>query len=315
MSIDLDSVLEWIITPNTESMQFDCTSKQIKLLNEIRRNYQHAINDRSQLYIEAIESIPVPIFMKDCGLNVVLSNRAFDRVYNSYLKNNIDIFTDIKDQEKNLLMQPRGSILKILQIANLDISYWGSHVTYKDYAGETRNYIAGILRVFSNEEELKLNIAYLQEQLARFSLSDEITGIGNRNMAISSLENFINNHLRYEENFSVILLKIDNFGAISEKYGNTEANYTLLSIAQKLKANLRGGDVATRYTDDQFLIMIKDRKPSFAALVAKRLVSELEKINFDEPHPLKISVGVATHMFGENKEKLVSRALEDLHYL
>ena len=158
-------------------------------------------------------------------------------------------------------------------------------------------------------------IAYLQEQLARFSLSDEITGIGNRNMAISSLENFINNHLRYEENFSVILLKIDNFGAISEKYGNTEANYTLLSIAQKLKAKLRGGDVATRYTDDQFLILIKDRKPSFADLVAKRLVSELEKINFDEPHPLKISVGVATHMFGENKEKLVSRALEDLHYL
>ena len=76
MSIDLDSVLEWIVTPNTESMQFDCTSKQIKLLNEIRRNYQHAINDRSQLYVEAIESIPVPIFMKDCELNVVLSNWA-----------------------------------------------------------------------------------------------------------------------------------------------------------------------------------------------------------------------------------------------
>ena len=96
MSIDLDSVLEWIVTPNTESMQFDCTSKQIKLLNEIRRNYQHAINDRSQLYVEAIESIPVPIFMKDCELNVVLSNRSFDRVNNSYLKNNTYHIADDK---------------------------------------------------------------------------------------------------------------------------------------------------------------------------------------------------------------------------
>jgi diguanylate cyclase (GGDEF)-like protein len=175
-----------------------------------------------------------------------------------------------------------------------------------------QNYIAGTLRVFSSEEELKLNIAYLQEQLARFSLSDEITGIGNRNFAISNLESFINNHLRYEENFSIVLIKVDNLGEISRKFGNTEGNYTLLAIAQKLRSNLRSGDVATRYTDDQFLVLVKDRRPSNVGYVADRLRKELHKISFDTPHPLKVSIGVACHNVGENKEELLNKAMDDM---
>ncbi|MBQ8976664.1 MAG: GGDEF domain-containing protein [Succinivibrionaceae bacterium] len=309
---DLDSALDWIVDPLMKSMDFECTSRQIKLMNEIRKNYQSAINDKSQLYIEAIESIPVPLFMKDSQLNVVFSNRAFDRIYNSYLKQDLDIFSGIVEQEKTLLMEPAGQILKIMQLANLGISYWGSHVKYTDYSGVVQNYIAGTLRVFSSEEELKLNIAYLQEQLARFSLSDEITGIGNRNFAISNLESFINNHLRYEENFSIVLIKVDNLGEISRKFGNTEGNYTLLAIAQKLRSNLRSGDVATRYTDDQFLVLVKDRRPSNVGYVADRLRKELHKISFDTPHPLKVSIGVACHNVGETKDELLNKALDDM---
>ena len=250
--------------------------------------------------------------MKDSQLNVVFSNRAFDRIYNSYLKQDLDIFSGIVEQEKTLLMEPAGQILKIMQLANLGISYWGSHVKYTDYSGVVQNYIAGTLRVFSSEEELKLNIAYLQEQLARFSLSDEITGIGNRNFAISNLESFINNHLRYEENFSIVLIKVDNLGEISRKFGNTEGNYTLLAIAQKLRSNLRSGDVATRYTDDQFLVLVKDRRPSNVGYVADRLRKELHKISFDTPHPLKVSIGVACHNVGENKEELLNKAMDDM---
>lgn len=51
---DLDSALDWIVDPLMKSMDFECTSRQIKLMNEIRKNYQSAINDKSQLYIEAL---------------------------------------------------------------------------------------------------------------------------------------------------------------------------------------------------------------------------------------------------------------------
>ena len=121
---DLESALDWIVDPLMKSMDFECTSRQIKLLNEIRKNYQSAINDKSQLYIEAIESIPVPLFMKDSQLNVVFSNRAFDRIYNSYLKQDLDIFSGIVEQEKTLLMEPAGQILKMRRLTRLFVNQY-----------------------------------------------------------------------------------------------------------------------------------------------------------------------------------------------
>ena len=121
---DLESALDWIVDPLMKSMDFECTSRQIKLLNEIRKNYQSAINDKSQLYIEAIESIPVPLFMKDSQLNVVFSNRAFDRIYNSYLKQDLDLFSGIVEQEKTLLMEPAGQILKMRRLTRLFVNQY-----------------------------------------------------------------------------------------------------------------------------------------------------------------------------------------------
>ena len=80
--------------------------------------------------------------------------------------------------------------------------------------------------------------------------TDFLTGIGNRRKLDLSLKA----HVFANKPFSAILLDLDNFKQINDKFGHEAGDIALKKAAEILQASVREGDIIARYGEDEFCI-------------------------------------------------------------
>lgn len=103
---------------------------------------------------------------------------------------------------------------------------------------------------------------------------DSVTGIYNQFA--------INNYLKElspqpESNFGIILLSLDNFKQVKEKYNQKTANKALIATAQQLTHHIRDTDLVGRYSESEFIIILGDVTQNQAIGIADRLTNVVNK--------------------------------------
>lgn len=133
----------------------------------------------------------------------------------------------------------------------------------------------------------------LLEKTYKLSITDELTGLYNRYYVLDRLENEIERAQREKTSFSVIMLDLDNFKRINDKYGHLKGDEVLKKVADILKKHFRSYDVVARFGGDEFLVLILSSESKNK--IKKRLIDirrEIEKI-FPEGN-LSVSFGIVT---------------------
>lgn len=153
-------------------------------------------------------------------------------------------------------------------------------------------------------EELERLVGQRTAEIEQAMLHDKLTGLPNRTMLMSRLENCIERHKRRpEDRFAVLFLDFDRFKLVNDSLGHECGDLLLSQIADRLRHSLRGPDLVShngmpsRLGGDEFIIVLEDLKgEQDAARVAKRLLEILA-----EPYELQgqkfvvtASVGIAT---------------------
>lgn len=135
-----------------------------------------------------------------------------------------------------------------------------------------------------------------QKEIAKMVVTDELTGLSNRRHFFERLEEEVDRASRYDHPLSLIMIDIDHFKRVNDKYGHPVGDVVLAEVARLLAANIRASDVAARYGGEEFAILIPALGAAAASIVAEKLrnIIEVNAIIPEEPElSLTISCGVA----------------------
>lgn len=137
-----------------------------------------------------------------------------------------------------------------------------------------------------------------KEDLERLTLTDELTGLVNRNYFFNRLDEEMDRVKRYGANLSLIMIDIDHLKSINDKYGHPMGDQVLSEVARLLRANCRTSDIVARYGGEEFAILIPSMGVQNAALAARRFCSVIEVNDLTLEGPVikvTISAGVADY--------------------
>lgn len=86
---------------------------------------------------------------------------------------------------------------------------------------------------------------------------------------------------RYVRPMGVILLDLDRFKEINDRYGHTTGDRVLVLVAGALGAHLRKTDIAARYGGDEFAVILPETDLSSAAVIAERIAEGISNVRLD----------------------------------
>ena len=111
-----------------------------------------------------------------------------------------------------------------------------------------------------------------RRQLTDLANIDELTGLGNRRLANSSLQDEINRARRSGSELSLILLDVDYFKNYNDTYGHPAGDAVLQKLADLMqRAAGRAGEVAARYGGEEFILILPGASNTSAMRTANRL--------------------------------------------
>ena len=123
--------------------------------------------------------------------------------------------------------------------------------------------------------EKTASLQQLNDDLQAMSLEDHLMKIGNRRAMEVDLVHTHDTSTRYGHLYSLLLLDIDYFKLYNDHYGHQAGDDALKSVANLLKANIRGSDRLYRYGGEEILVVLPCTNSVQAAKVARKLVDSV----------------------------------------
>lgn len=137
----------------------------------------------------------------------------------------------------------------------------------------------------------------------RLAVIDPLTGLHNRRYGLAQLQAIAENARANGARFAVLVADIDRFKSINDRYGHAAGDTVLVEVAQRLRQNLRAGDLVARIGGEEFLIALPDIALPEARLIAERLCTVMAehpfRLNEVEALPVTLSIGLAISEAGE----------------
>ena len=110
----------------------------------------------------------------------------------------------------------------------------------------------------------------------RLSQFDPLTQLANRRRLGADLETAVANAKRHGRPMSLIMLDLDHFKELNDRYGHQQGDVVLQEVASTLRTAMRDGETAYRYGGEEFAILITHGGPDDAASLAERLRARVE---------------------------------------
>ena len=175
--------------------------------------------------------------------------------------------------------------------------------------------IVGGVEVFS-DASATVRAVEDAHQARRDALTDELTGLPNRRMLDAALRVRIESLSRYGWGFGFLIVDVDHFKTINNKYGHVAGDAALASIANTLLGAVRTGDFVARWGGDEFAILVEASDEAGLCDTAERvraLVAQSEVHVEETVIKLRVSVGGVLAMAHDTPDRLLTRADEELY--
>ncbi len=148
-----------------------------------------------------------------------------------------------------------------------------------------------------------------RDELARLSITDNLTGLFNQRHFYNRLKEEIGRTKRLKHPLSLILLDLDNFKEFNDRYGHLAGDRMLETCGKIIRSHVRANvDIAFRYGGDEFAVILIEAGHKIARNIGARL-----KRGFEEHgRGVTASMGLATYSREMSEKDFVELADRNL---
>lgn len=170
---------------------------------------------------------------------------------------------------------------------------------------------ADLVRRFATLAAIAYDNAAQREQLRTQALTDDLTGLYNRRHFFERLNAELGRHAREGTPVALVLLDVDDFKGINDRYGHPAGDETLRRFSRAIEAESRTADVVCRTGGEEFTVLLPDAEPAAAAAYADRLLEAVRALVGPCGIRLTASIGIATAPHDGATADGLSRAVDE----
>ncbi len=274
------------------------------------------IHTKKKLLDAVINTSDDLIYYKDQRLKYIGCNDAFKRFANKSEneiigKDDFDIFENkfakiFRDNDLKVLRTNKMSIdEEWLEFDNKLLLFQSKKRPLK-YT-ETKIGILGVSRDITSLYEI-------QKKLEEQATVDELTKVYNRKSFNERLKEKIEMFRRYESNFCLALVDIDDFKKVNDTFGHDIGDEVLIKVCGIAKENIRNTDLIFRIGGEEFVILYPKTLIDEAFLSIEKITHIIKNENIIKNHQITLSVGL-TQMKENDDEASIFKRIDDLMYI
>ena len=147
-----------------------------------------------------------------------------------------------------------------------------------DYLHDKTSLLKGVRLVGKSE----------MDSLLSHVVVDEVSMVYNRRFFNETLSSEVNRARRYGNPLSLLILDLDNFKEINDRFGHLEGDFALRQVGRLLRENTRQADAVCRYGGDEFAAILPETSGSEAYTLAERVRRAIGRVII-EPSRLRES--------------------------
>jgi diguanylate cyclase (GGDEF)-like protein len=161
------------------------------------------------------------------------------------------------------------------------------------------------------------DLVHNAEQLERLATIDSMTGLHNRRYFLEQADAEWNRFQRHQRPLSMLMVDIDHFKHVNDRYGHGVGDETLIAVARACAGGKRQSDIVGRLGGEEFAILLPETELAQAAIVAERLretiagqVMTAHKVHFK----VTASIGIAAASISMSGIDMLMRAADQALY-
>lgn len=150
-------------------------------------------------------------------------------------------------------------------------------------------------------------------ELNRLATTDKLTNINNRRKIEELLQHELDRSERFAHPFGLVILDIDHFKEVNDKYGHQAGDRVLQEIAHLLANKLRKTDLIGRFGGEEFIIICPESNKDDIIDLMERLRVKIENHFFQDVGHKTVSFGVTLSKDGDTMDSIINRADKALY--
>jgi diguanylate cyclase (GGDEF)-like protein len=186
----------------------------------------------------------------------------------------------------------------------LQIGY-DAHKQYKRY-----------IKVLMLNSFMNNKLSASNQVLNQYANVDELTGLHNRRFILENFYQKVSSAKRYNQPLSILLIDIDYFKKVNDKFGHLVGDEVLMAVALDLDNGLRETDLIGRYGGEEFLALLPMADLAEAQAIAERLrLLVADNVAFQEKYGfgVTVSIGLVELTATETGLELIARVDKALY--
>ncbi|HQT25946.1 MAG TPA: GGDEF domain-containing protein [Burkholderiales bacterium] len=250
--------------------------------------------------------------------NGLLDDGTVHRLYQSHISECSNESSCIHEEIRNLL----GKVIDVTAEADIQAVSFGNNL--RDYGDQLKvkpNLVQQenlLKKIAGDAEIMHTSMTHLHDELERSqqeignlrkdldsarleALIDPLTGIYNRRGFEREVQRIFADDTMDRNGACVLMIDIDNFKQVNDKYGHLFGDRVIYRLANDLKSKVRGRDLVARLGGEEFAILLPDTMLEDARTVAENIRSGMEKGRIrgsgsvGHDGSITVSIGVASY--------------------
>lgn len=289
-----------------------------KNISKNKSNIFLDIEEEKEILSAAIDQSSVGIVMTDIEGDIIYVNNAMEKM--SGYKESELIGKNPRILKSGLTKKEiYKKMWKAISIGGI----WNGEQINKRKDGTFYYEDSRITPIYNKNNELKYYLAIkhditerkqLEEKLKKIAIRDSLTDCYNRSYLMERLNQILDNYRRVGKDFSLVMLDIDHFKNVNDKYGHLAGDMVLVELVKIINEEIRSYDILGRYGGEEFILVLPDTNKEESYIIINRILNKIrENVFIYKNNKIKITFSAGIVESSEiDKDELSTESLISL---